>query len=416
VKATILAVGTELLRPGRPETHSEGLTALLRTVGLDVESRRIVPDRHEAIVEAVRDARRRPRLILVTGGIGPTRDDRTREAVSEALGRPLVTDRAAERALRAWCRRHRIPFTRDQARQARIPRGARRVANRVGSAAGFRYADRRGVVLVLPGVLGELRPMLERQLPRLRRLAGGRLVTVSLRTAGRGESRIDRAIARLVRRFPEVEVTTLAAPGEVVIQLSAQGARAAGSVAACRRAIVQKLREDLVSAAGESLESVVLRHLRKRRMRIAVAESCTAGLVCARLASVPGASRALAAGAVCYNDRAKRRILSIPGRALRQHGAVSRWTALAMARGVAALAESAIGVAVTGIAGPGGGTPRAPVGTVYWAVVGPNGFAAGHRLLPGDREKVRVHSASIALDQVRRFLISTDEAARRKRR
>jgi len=179
--------------------------------------------------------------------------------------------------------------------------------------------------------------------------------------------------------------------------------------------MVRKLGEDLVSAEGESLESVVLRHLRKRRMRMAVAESCTAGLLCARLASVPGASRAFAAGAVCYNDRAKQRILSIPGPLLRRHGAVSRWTALAMARGVATLAEARIGVAVTGIAGPGGGTSRTPVGTVHWAVVGPDGFSAGDRLLPGDREKVRVHSASIALDQVRRFLISAGGAAPRKR-
>jgi competence/damage-inducible protein CinA-like protein len=414
VKVTIVAVGSELLRPGRPETHSERITGLLRTIGLEVESRLVVPDRRERIVEAVREARRRPRLTLVTGGIGPTRDDLTREAVSEALGRPLVTDRRAEAALRGWCRRHGIPFTRYQARQAGIPQGARRVANRVGSAAGFEYSDRRGVVLVLPGVFGELWPMLTRRLPRLRRLAGGRLVAAALRTAGRGEARVDRIIAPIVRRFPEVEVTTLAAPGEVVIQLGAQGDRAAGNVAACRAALVRKLGEDLVSAEGESLESVVLRHLRKRRMRIAVAESCTAGLVCARLASVPGASRALAAGAVCYNDRAKQRILSIPGSALRRHGAVSRWTALAMARGVAALAESGVGVAVTGIAGPAGGTPRTPVGTVHWAVVGPDGFSAGHRLLPGDREKVRVHSASIALDQVRRFLISTGRAARRK--
>ena len=415
MKALILAVGSELLRPGCRETHSERITPVLESAGLEVESRRVVSDDPREIAEALVEARRRPRLILVTGGIGPTRDDRTREALSEALERPLRRDPAAQRTLRAWCRRHRIPCTRDQARQALAPEGTEIVKNPIGSAPGIWVADERGAILVLPGIFGEMWRMLQDLLPRLRRLGAGPIATATLRTAGKGESRVDRRIARVVRRFPEVEVTTLASPGEITIQLRARGPRAPGLVRRCRDAVARRLGGDLVSASGERLEEVVFRLLSRRRWTLSVAESCTAGLVSARLTSVPGSSRVFLAGAVCYNDRAKTRILSVSEEILHRHGAVSRSTALAMARGVAALTGSRIAVAVTGIAGPGGGSPRKPVGTVHWAVVGPGGYRTLHRLLPGDREKVRSHSAAIALDLVRRTLLPRDRISARAR-
>jgi nicotinamide-nucleotide amidase len=405
VKALLLAVGSELLRPGRPETHSEILTPLLEQHGLEVESRRIVSDRHNEIVEAIVEARRRPRLILVTGGIGPTRDDRTRQAMAEALERPLRRDAASTRAVRAWCRSHRLPFTREQESQALLPAGTRAVRNPVGSAPGIWYSDERGAILVLPGVFGEMWRMLKESLPRLRHLGAGAVATATLRTAGKGESRVDRRIAAVVRGFPEVDVTTLASPGETTIQLRARGRGAERSVARCRDAVAARMGRDLVSAKGERLEEVVFRLLRRRGWTLATAESCTAGLVSARLTSVPGASRVFLAGAVCYNNRAKTRILAVSDRILRRHGAVSRAAAVAMAQGAAALAGSRMAVAVTGIAGPSGGTRRKPVGTVHWAVVGPGVAVTSHRVLPGDREKIRQHSATIALDLVRRALL-----------
>ena len=415
MKALILAVGSELLRPGRSETHSERITPVLESAGLEVESRRVVSDDPGEIARALVEARRRPRMILVTGGIGPTRDDRTREALGEALGRPLRRHPAAWRALRAWCGRHRVPCTRDQARQALVPEGAEIVKNPLGSAPGIWVADDRGALLVLPGVFAEMRRMLQDFLPRLRRLGDGPIASATLRTAGKGESRIDRRIAPVARSFPEVEVTTLASPGEITIQLRAQGPRARGRVRRCRDAMARRLGQDLVSASGERLEEVVFRLLSRRRRTLSVAESCTAGLVSARLTSVPGSSRVFLGGAVCYNDRLKTRILSVSGEILRRHGAVSRPTALAMARGAAALTGSRIAVAVTGIAGPGGARPGKPVGTVHWAVVGPSGYRTLHRLLPGDREKVRNHSAAIALDLVRRALLPGDRLPARAR-
>ncbi len=410
-----MAVGSELLRPGRRETHSESITPLLESAGLEVESRRVVSDRMEEMVEALQEARRRPRLVLVTGGIGPTRDDRTREALSEALGRPLRSDAASARRIRTWCRRHRLPYTRDQARQALLPEGAVPVRNPVGTAPGIWVADERGALLALPGVSGEMEPMLRAALPRLRRLGGAPIATAVLRAGGKGESRIDRAIAPVARRVPGVEVTTLASPGEIVIQLRARGPEAEASVRRLRGAIARKLGRDLISEEGERLEEVIFRLLKKRRWTLSTAESCTAGLVSSRITSVPGSSRVFLAGAVCYNDRAKTRILSVPEAILRRHGAVSRAAALAMARGAKALTGSRMAVAVTGVAGPGGGTPRKPVGTVCWALVGPDGIRTLRRRLSGNREKIRNHSAAIALDLVRRALLSGSGISSRAR-
>jgi nicotinamide-nucleotide amidase len=258
--------------------------------------------------------------------------------------------------------------------------------------------------------------MLRDCLPRLRRLGEREIATASLRTAGKGESRVDRKIAPIVRAFPGVEVTTLASPGEIVIQLRARGRGAGRLVTRCRDRIARVIGQDLVSEGGERLEEVVCQLLRKRRCTLSIAESCTAGLVSARLTSVPGASRVFLAGAVCYNDRAKTRILGVSEEILQRHGAVSRSVALAMARGVAALTGSRMALAVTGIAGPSGGTPRKPVGTVHWAFVGPAGAITLHRILPGDREKIRNHSAAIALDMVRRSLLPSRAISSRPRR
>jgi nicotinamide-nucleotide amidase len=410
-----MAVGSELLRPGRRETHSEAITPILERIGLEVESRRVVSDRRADIAEAIVEARRHPRLVLVTGGIGPTRDDRTRGALGDALDLPLLRDAGSMRAIRAWCRRHGFPLTRQQAEQALLPAGALPVRNRLGSAPGIWYRDEQGAILVLPGVAGEMLRMLQDAIPRLRRLGAESVATATLRTAGKGESRVDRRIASLARTFRNVEFTTLASPGEVLIQIRARGGGATRTIAQCRDAVAARMGADLVSAKGESLEKVVMGLLWRRRWCLATAESCTAGLVSARLTSVPGASRVFRAGAVCYNDRAKARILAVPEQVLRRHGAVSRPVALAMARGAAVLARSQMAVAVTGIAGPTGATPRKPVGTVHWAVVGPGVRVTARRLLPGDREKIRQHSAAIALDLVRRALLADRSAPRRVR-
>ena len=404
MKTALIAIGSELLRPGARETHSDWLLPRLRSLGLEVVSRQVVGDDIDAVAKAFAHARAGARVVLATGGIGPTRDDVTRQALARMLGRPLRRHAASEAAVRRWCRRYRIRFTGAHATQALVPEGARMLRNPAGSAPGLWVADPRGWVIVLPGVFREMTAMLRTLQPRLRRIAGKPPTFETLRTAGVGESRIDARIARVARRFPEIEVSTLASPGEVRIQLWG-GAGGARGVASCRRGMARILGEDLVSARGESLEEVVHALLRRRRWRIAAAESCTAGLLAARLTRLPGSSRVFAGGAVCYTDAAKRRILAVSAETLRRHGAVSGAAARAMARGAAAVFDAQIGVSVTGIAGPGGGTTEHPVGTVHVAVV--HRGVTRHRrwLLAGDREKVRVHAAALALDQVRRSLL-----------
>jgi nicotinamide-nucleotide amidase len=414
VKVSLVAVGSELLRTGFRETHSFWLTQRLEAEGFEVVSRQVVSDEEEEILRALEHARSRAFLVIATGGIGPTRDDRTREALAAAVGRRLRLHPRAETQVKSWCRRHRFPFTKSQRRQALFPEGALVLPNRVGSAPGIWFRDPQGIVLVLPGVFSELTAMFQPLAARLRSLPRSFPATAIFRSAGVGESRVDARIRATVRRFPRVEVTTLASPGEVTIQLRSRGPSAAAEVKRCRHRVAGVLGVDLVSERDETLEQVLLNLLRHRGWRLATAESCTAGLVAARLARVPGSSSVFPGGVVCYNDRAKERLLRVPRETLARWGAVSRPTALAMARGAARSLGAEVGVAVTGIAGPGGGTPLKPVGTVHWAVVHPGGRSALSRRLSGDREKIRAHAACLALDLVRRALLEKRSGAVRR--
>lgn len=408
-----MAVGSELLRPGFRETHSEWITPRLEGAGFEVIARMVASDATDAIVKTLDHARALAPLVLVSGGIGPTQDDRTRAALALSTGRRLVRDGAAEAQIRRWCRRHRFPVTAAQLQQSLLPEGALSVRNDVGSAPGVWLALEKRLVVVLPGVPAEMRAMLEHLLPRLAKLSRSRVVTRTLRCAGLGETRVDRRIQSLQGAFPKIEITTLASPGEVTIQLRARGREGRRRVQRLAQRIAQRLGADLVSSRGESLEQVVLDLLKARGWQLSVAESCTAGLVAARLTRMPGSSQVFWGGAVCYNDRAKTRMLSVPAALIARHGAVSRAVALAMARGALKTFQTQLAVAVTGIAGPGGGSSRKPVGTVHWAVAFPGGETTLRKILAGDREKIRAHAACIALDRVRRVLLQPRRSGRR---
>ncbi len=390
--AAILAVGTELFRPGRRDRNTPLLTGRLASLGIPVVFSAVLPDDEETLVEAIRLALGRADWVFVAGGLGPTSDDRTRAAAAGALGVPLVLDEAAAERLR----RRRYGSVEVNLRQAYVPEGATALPNSAGTAPGALAAGR---LVLLPGPPRELEAMFDAEVaPRLPR--GQAPAEATLLLAGMPESVLEERIADLTP-LPDgpLSLSILASRGVLELRVAGRGAdRLADQIA-------ERAGPALFSRKpGDSLEARVGRMLRERGLRLAVAESLTGGLIGDRLTSVPGASGWFDLGVVAYADSAKRDLLGVPEATLASFGAVSEETARAMAEGVRQRAGGrALGLAVTGIAGPTGATPGKPVGTVWIALAGAETTAVRHRL-PGGRELVRQLTATRALDLVRRTL------------
>lgn len=413
--AEILAVGSELLTPFRQDTNSLFLAGRLDDVGIDVRWKTIVGDRRADLVAAVRHARSRVDLVVTTGGLGPTSDDLTREAVAEVLALPLEEDTAVMSAIRARFEARRIPMPDLNRRQALVPRGATVLPNPRGTAPGLWIDSGGTIVVLLPGPPRELEPMFDDHvMPRLRARSGGRQVRRRvIKTTGRSESAIDEVAEPVYSEWTgpvpvPIDTTILAAPGLIELHLSARGDDAAAldrALDAGARRLADALGSAVVSIDGRGLEAVVGEALRARDYRIAVAESCTGGLLLGRLTEVPGSSAWVNGGVVAYADAVKIDQLGVDAQLLRAHGAVSEPVALAMSHGVRARLHAEVGVAITGIAGPDGGTALKPVGTVVVAAVTPGADVVRTFLFPGDRRMVRVQSVNAALNMVRTALV-----------
>ena len=412
--AEILAVGSELLTRFRQDTNSLFLAGRLDEAGIDVRWKTIVGDRRADLVAAVRHARSRVDLVVATGGLGPTADDLTREAVADVLALPLEEDPTVMSAIRARFEARRIPMPELNRRQALVPRGAAVLPNPRGSAPGLWIDCGGSIVVLLPGPPRELEPMFDDHVaPRLRARSGGRQVRRRvIKTTGRSESAIDEIAEPVYSKWAgpvpvPIDTTILAAPGLVELHLSARGENVAALDQALDdgvRRLADALGAAVVSLDGRSLEAVVGDALRARAYRIAVAESCTAGLLLGRLTEVPGSSAWVTGGIVAYADAVKTDQLGVDAHLLLAHGAVSEPVAQAMAHGVRARLQAQVGVAVTGIAGPDGGTPLKPVGTVVVATVTPGADVVRTFLFPGDRRMVRLQSVNAALNMVRTAL------------
>jgi nicotinamide-nucleotide amidase len=414
--AEVIAVGSELLTPRRLDTNSLFLTAQLDELGIAVRGKVVVGDDRDDLRMRLAHALERADLVVTTGGLGPTDDDLTREAVASALDRRLEEDPALVEGLRARFARRGRAMPEINRRQAQVPERAMVLPNLNGSApALWIETDDGRLVICLPGPARELQPIVEREvLPRLRPRASGharqrRVVMVT----GRSESEVEELVrpldAALAAGAVPIARGILASPGLIEIHVSASGADDVAVGAALERAageIAARIGAAVVSLTGQSLETVVGEALRARRWRLAAAESCTGGLLMGRLTDVPGSSAWLTGGIVAYADEVKVRELGVPEAWLAAHGAVSEPVAEAMARGVRERLAADVGVAVTGIAGPGGGSDAKPVGTVVIAV-----SAAGERVrtfvFPGDRSMVRAFSVAAALDMVRREIAAT---------
>ena len=411
--AEIMAVGSELVTPDRIDTNSLWLTARLNELGVDVRVKAVVGDHRDELATVFGQAIARADLVVTTGGLGPTDDDLTREAVAGALGLRLVEDADILAGLRDRFAKRRIQMPEINRRQAQVPVGATVLANRHGSAPGLWIEHGGKVAVLLPGPPREIHPMWQADvLPRLEARTGGRrLRRRVLKITGRAESQVDEVAEPVYtpfRRQPiSIETTILATPGQIELHLSAAGR----DVPAIDRALdeaVGRLSDALGSVVfsvdGRALEAVVGDLLRERRWRIAAAESCTAGLLLGRLTEIPGSSAWVVGGVVAYANDVKTRELGVPDAMLEAHGAVSEPVARAMADGVRTSLGADIGVAITGIAGPDGGSEAKPVGTVVMAVSG-SAPAVKTSIFTGDRQMVRALAVAGALDMVRRSIL-----------
>jgi len=410
VKAEIIAVGSELLTPFRLDTNSLYLTDELNRLGIAVIRKVVVGDDPRELREAFREALVHADLVLSCGGLGPTEDDRTREVVADLLGRRLVRNDQILEGIRERFRRFRREMPPINERQALVPESALTFANSNGTAPGLWLETDGHIVVLLPGPPAELKPMFSDQVrPLLEQRAGRtRIFQRVLRIAGLPESDVDQRVAPIYRSYPDVETTILAAPGEIELSfrvLSGDSASAEKLLEEITGRVAIALGDSLFTTRNETLEEVVARELTLNRATVAVAESCTGGLLSERLTSIPGSSNYFLGGTVSYSNELKTALLDVPAALIEAKGAVSSEVALAMAEGIRRRARSTLGLSVTGVAGPGGGSPEKPVGTVHIGLADEREARQRKFLFPGDRERVRRQASQAALDMLRRYFL-----------
>jgi len=419
MKAEIIAVGSELLTPDRIDTNSLFLTEELNKLGIEVLRKTIVGDHRELLAEAFRDALNRVPVVIASGGLGPTEDDLTRETVAELLGRRLQRNEAVVRAIEERFRSFKREMPAVNLRQAMVPEGAEVLENPRGTAPGLWLEDKGRVIALLPGPPRELKPLfLEQVLPRLQRQAGTvRMYHRELHVTGLGESHVEERIHPIYTRYKHVNTTILAVPGEIQIHLRRwcdNPIEANGTLDEIIRGFELALGDRIFAHSAASLEEVVAQLLVDHRATIATAESCTGGLLAERLTRIPGSSNYFWGGAVCYSNEMKTAWADVPAEMIAAKGAVSSEVAIALAEGIRRRVGSTLGVGITGIAGPSGGSEEKPVGTVYIAVAGPAGAKERLAHLPGDREAIRFYASQIGLDMVRmHFLYNGNPQTRR---
>jgi nicotinamide-nucleotide amidase len=410
MKAEIIAVGSELLTPDRVDTNSLFLTARLNQLGIEVTRKTVVGDDLAPLRDAFEGAFQRVELVIASGGLGPTEDDRTRDAVADLLGRKVSQDPAVMEMIAARFRKIARPMSTVNARQAMVPEGATVLPNDRGTAPGLWLESNGRIIVLLPGPPHELKAMFAAQLePRLARISTGvRLVARELRVAGMGESDVDQRIAPIYTRHADVQTTILTAPGEIQIHLrmwTTDAAAADRQLQDIQESIVLALGEAVFTTAGESMEEVVARELTLRHATIATAESCTGGLLSERLTRISGSSAYFLGGVVSYSNTLKSAWVDVPAEIIESRGAVSAEVAVALADGIRRRTGATLGVGITGVAGPNGGSPEKPVGTVHVAIADASGSKERGVLYPGERDRIRWQASQTALDLVRRYFL-----------
>jgi len=414
MKSEIIAVGSEMLTPYRQDTNSLFITEKLNEIGVTVAFKTIVGDRRKDLVNAIRAALGRTDVIILVGGLGPTEDDLTREAAAEALSLTLHRDNQQVAALHARAATWRIAMPSNNLKQADVIKGATILPNPHGSAPGqwieTLYEGYRKLMMLVPGPPAECKPLFEAEcIPRLREILPPRFIAKrTLKAAMIPESQADKLLAPIYTQYTDVETTILAHAGD--IQLTLLCAKTTQETAQARvDELASKMEEALddwlYSSQGDSLEQIVLYYLGLRQATLAVAESCTGGRIAERITSVPGSSRSFLGGAVVYSNQLKISFANVPPDLISQHGAVSEEVAKALASGIRQRTGATIGLGVTGVAGPTGGSDSKPVGRVYIAVSDAHKTDVLEHTFRGSRARIREWASTQALDLIRRRLM-----------
>jgi nicotinamide-nucleotide amidase len=408
--AEIIAIGSELLTPDRSDTNSLWLTEKLNAIGIEVKLKTIVGDDDARLEETIKDALRRSRVVIMTGGLGPTEDDITRKVAARALGRRLKLDEKVLEEISARFLSFGRSMPQINSRQAMVIEAAEVLPNPNGTAPGMYIEHDNRSVILLPGPPREMHPMFETFVqPKLAVKTGDvRVVRRVLRVAGMGESALDERIAPVYTQYKNPQTTILFNRSEIEIHLTAQAKteqEAELLLDGLAGQIEEKLGHAIFAFRGEKMEEVVGLRLAVGGFTLAVAESCTGGLIAERLTEVPGSSVYFVEGIVAYANEAKTRRLGVDAELISRHGAVSAEVAEAMAEGVRLRADTDFGLSVTGIAGPGGGSDEKPVGLVYVALADDAHTEHRKLILPGDRHLIRWRASQAALDLLRRRLI-----------
>jgi len=414
VNAEIVAVGSELLTPFRQDTCSLYLTEKLNELGVDVSFKTIAGDTRQDLASVAQIALSRADLVFFTGGLGPTEDDLTREAVADALGLELRRDPDLLAKLEKRFAARNMKMSSNNAKQADVLAGATVLPNSAGTAPGQwisgKYDGREKIIILLPGPPHELRKLFEEQcIERLRsKLPPAFIATRVLKVAMLPESLCDARVSPIYKRFADVQTTILAGAGEIQLHLKTRAQTMAAAQERVDRLageLEDELGETVFSSQGESLEQIVGYFLDMRNATLAAAESCTGGLLAERITSVSGSSRYFVGGAVVYSNQLKSEFANVPEELLKKYGAVSRLVAVALAEGIRERCNATLGVGVTGVAGPSGGTAEKPVGLVFHALASDTGTEVIERNFPGDRKRIRWFASQQALDMVRRKLM-----------
>ncbi|MBQ3105821.1 MAG: competence/damage-inducible protein A [Lachnospiraceae bacterium] len=406
----LIAVGTEILLGNIVNTNAAYLAEKCAGLGLSCYYQSVVGDNEERLCGIIETALKRSHVVILTGGLGPTKDDLTKECVAKVLGRALYEDSHSRERIASYFEKRGFVITENNWKQAQVPEGAIVIDNDNGTAPGLIVTEGDRHVLLLPGPPGEMKPMFEKHMaPYLNRLQPEIIHSITVKLCGMGESMVETEIGDLIEAQSNPTIAPYAKTGEVHLRVTA---KAVDEEAAME--MIRPVTEELYRRFGGyiytsreevTLEQAVVTLLEERNLTVAVAESCTGGMVAARLTKVPGVSRVFQRGFVTYSDDSKHQLLGVSGETLKRYGAVSRETAEEMARGAAAAAGAKVALSVTGIAGPEGGTSEKPVGLVYVACFVEGAVEIREFHFKGNRDRIRESSVANALTMLRRCIL-----------